>query len=76
MKFIEETNYMRRMNQSSHDPHRSKEGVDYLLCSDPDGNDVEQVEHVHRSYYAATQLYMIVECLILAFFSTCISKHY
>ncbi len=34
--FIEGTHYKRRENQPSLAPHKSKEAVDCLLCSDPD----------------------------------------
>ncbi len=42
MRLIEGTHYMQRDNQPSPAPHKSKEAVNYLLCSDPgddDGNE-------------------------------------
>jgi hypothetical protein len=39
-RLIEGKNYMRRRNPPSLAPHKSKEAIDYLVCSDPgdDGN--------------------------------------
>ena len=47
-QFTEGTHYRRRENQPSPAPHRSKEAVDCLLCSDPGDDDDAQVGNVRR----------------------------
>ncbi len=85
MQFTEGTHYGRRESQPSPAPHRSKEVVDCMLCSDPGDDDNVQVGTVHikrskeirKRNDAATHHYMIVECLILFFFLLMlISKHF
>ena len=48
MKLIEGTHYMRRHEQPTPAPHKSKEVVDCLLCSDPGDDDIAPLGHVAR----------------------------
>jgi hypothetical protein len=51
MRLIEGTHYRQRKNQPPLAPHKSKEAIDYLLCSDlgdDDGN-----EHVATKMFYA-----------------------
>jgi hypothetical protein len=48
MKAMEGTHYMRRHEQPTHAPHKSKEVVDCLLCSEPGDDDIAQLGHVAR----------------------------
>ncbi len=48
MQLTERTHYKQRETQPSHAPHRSKEAVDCMLCSDPGDDDNAQVGDVHR----------------------------
>ena len=54
MQLTEGTHYMRREIQPSPAPHRSKEAVDCMLCSDPGDDDNAHVGHVHRKRSRAT----------------------
>jgi len=47
MQFAEGTHYRRRETQPAPAPHRFKEAVDCLLCSDPGDDDNSQVGFVH-----------------------------
>ena len=47
-QFTEGTHYMRRETHPSPAPHRSKEAVDYLLCSDPSDDDNAQVGNASK----------------------------
>ncbi len=48
MKLVEGTHYRRRHELPTPTPHKSKEVVDCMLCSDPGDDDIAQLGHVFR----------------------------
>ena len=58
MKLIEGKHYRRRHEQPTLAPHKSKEAVDCLLCSDPGDDDIAPLGHVAMKM-AVTRGYVV-----------------
>jgi len=60
MQFTEETHYRRRETQPSPAPHRSKEAVGCMLCSDPGDDDNSQIGVVHMKRECLDECFDVV----------------
>ena len=73
-RLIEGTHYMRRENQPSPAPHKYKEAIDCLFCSDHGDDGNEQVGHVRRKRSRPIGLNIYLEGVIEGTYYTATNK--